>query len=508
MAATIDSVFRAWAASIPDRAALCFPADAVSYAQLDAWVGRVAVHFVACGARPGDRICIYAENSLEWCVAALAAIRIGGIVTGLLSRMVAAELAYPIGNYLPAIIVVDGDGADRLREALMAQPRGNGQGAQPQIVPIEQIAALRTGPASDVVRDLSPEAPAVIIPTSGSAGRSKGVVQMHRSIIEYNCAFFLNDPIDDGARMLIVPPFGTAGGCLQMLQILMQGGTGYVIPKFAAEEALQIIQRERISIFLGAPIFFSRIADCPDFADADLSCLKITYTGGAAVATKLLKLWAGKGVILRQLYGQTECGGIGTVNSRELAITHPEMCGRGGPLRDIAIIDDAGARCASGQAGQIILRCAGMMSGYWNDPETTAQALVDGWLRTGDIGCIDDQGLLKFIERAKDIIISGGLNISASEVERVILECHGIEEVAVIAAPDEKFGETPLAIIRYEPGSGLSIPELLEHCANQLSSYKVPKHIQVHPEALPRLANGKIAKQELRRQYPGTTSLE
>jgi fatty-acyl-CoA synthase len=268
---------------------------------------------------------------------------------------------------------------------------------------------------------------------------------------------------------------------------------------------LRLITQERINIFCGAPIFFQRIADCPSFGEADVTDIRIAHTGGAAVPVDLLKIWANKGVIVRQIYGQTEIGGCGVVNPRRYALSHPDKCGHGSALKDLAIIDADGKFLAAGEQGQIVMRGYGLMLGYWNNPEATAETIVDGWLRTGDIGVIDELGLLKMIDRAKDIIISGGLNISAAEVERVLLEVPGVTEAAVIAAPDEKFGETPFAIVHAT--TDVSIPIIVAHCAASLSGYKIPRYMVLSAEPLPRLATGKISKPALRRLYPTAASL-
>jgi acyl-CoA synthetase (AMP-forming)/AMP-acid ligase II len=508
MPATIDNMLRWWGTEDADRPALSLAGDTVTYGGLDAWVGRVASCFAGAGLGVGERVSIYAENSLEWCVSALATIRAGAIVTGLHSKMVPAEVAYLLADYAPAIVLADVETTVRLGEIGNLTSKAGEPVGFPLLISIEAVRALRFGDASDVRRELDPDAAAVIITTSGSTARPKGVIQSHRSLIDYSCASVLEDPIDVAhPKMLIVPPLSTAGGCLQFMQIVIRGGTGYLVSKFDADEVLELIERERITIFLAVPIFFQRIAACPRFEAADVSCIKIAYTGGAAVPVNLLRVWAEKGVLVRQLYGQTECGGIGVVNPRRYALTHPDKCGYGGALKDVAIIDDAGRFLPPGQQGQIVLRGPGTMLGYWNNPEATAEALVDGWLRTGDLGVIDEIGLLKFVDRARDLIISGGLNISAAEVERVIMQYPGVEEVAVIAAADEKFGETPLAIIYPAAGTEISIAALIDHCNVSLSAYKVPRYVAVSEQPLPRLAMGKISKPELRQRYSASGNL-
>jgi fatty-acyl-CoA synthase len=203
--------------------------------------------------------------------------------------------------------------------------------------------------------------------------------------------------------------------------------------------------------------------------------------------------------VLRHVYGSTEAGG-GWGARDDVAIAHPEKCGRGGIFTDYAIRGEGGGFAPPGVTGEILVRSACLMAGYWNNPEATRDAVQNGWLRTGDLGVIDDTGNLTFVDRLKDIIISGGLNIAAAEVERVISAIGGVTEVAVIAANDPQFGETPLAVVHATPGS-VTVAEIIEACNRQLSNYKVPRYVAMEDEPLPRLPSGKISKRALREKY-------
>lgn len=500
MPTTIDSVLRWWGREKPDQVALSQSGDGVTYAELNDWVGRVASRFADAGLHRGNRMCIYSVNRMEWAVAALATLRVGGVLAGINSKMVPDEVAYLLGDYAPVLLVADADGAAKYGQigALISR---TGEGiSSPALIGIEDIAGLRRGEPRDVQVDVDPDAPAVIVTTSGSTARPKGVMYSNHSVIDHVSAFVMEDPLNtQPATMLIVAPFNTSAGGMLLLHILLQGGTGFFESEFDPARALKTIEDNQVAIFCGAPIFLQRIAECPRFAEADISCVKISYTGGAAVPTKLLQAWADKGVIVRQMYGQTETGGWGVTNPRRYALSDPDRCGYGGPTRDIAIVDADGKALPPGEQGQILLRGPGTMLGYWNDPAATAATLKDGWLHTGDIGVVDERGLLKFVDRAKDIIISGGLNISAAEVERVIMEFSGVEEVAVLAVPDEKFGETPFAVVHGR--DTLDVASLVQHCNARLSSYKVPRYVVVSGEPLPRLATGKISKPALRIQH-------
>ena len=505
MPLTIDNMVRWWGTEKPTLTAICQGEDRVSFAELNEWVGRVAALFVDDGLQIGERVCISGENSIEWCVAALATLRAGGVVAGLNAKMVMAEVSYLLGDYAPHLLVEDMETAKRLSPLEQISDKEGNRVALPRRISMQSIAKLRQGIRRDVRRDVDPDAVAVIITTSGSTARPKGVMFSNRSMIEHVAAFRFEEPVDvEEPKMFIVAPFSTTGGGMLLIHSLIQGGTAYFESRFNPDQVLDVIARERVTIFCATPIFFQRMAESVRFADADVSSIKISLTGGAAVAPKLLRIWADKGVLVRQLYSQSETGGWGTNNPRRFALSHPDRCGRGGPNRDIAVIDEAGNLLGPGEQGQIIIRGPGQMLGYWNNPVATAETLVSGWLHTGDLGVIDDQGLLKFVDRMKDIIISGGLNISAAEIERVISEIPEVDEVAVIAAPDQKFGETPMAVVHVS--RSISASTVIEHCEKHLSNYKVPRYVMFEDAPLPRLAAGKISKPALRERYAGTVS--
>jgi acyl-CoA synthetase (AMP-forming)/AMP-acid ligase II len=367
------------------------------------------------------------------------------------------------------------------------------------------IAALRDGEPADVAASCDDDALALLITTSGSTARPKGVMFSQKAMISSNSWQAIADPMPGAYRRFVIAPMSTSAGTFSLLHTLLCGGTAYLEGGFDADYGVALIARERISFIACSPIFFQRMADSPVFADADLSSVHIAHTGGAAVPEALLRIWAGKGVMLRQLYGQTECGGTGVVNSRAFAMTKPESCGGSSMFTDVAIVDRTGRPVPRGELGEIALRGPGFMLGYWNNPEATQKALVDGWLRTGDIGVLDEMGHLRMVDRLKDIIISGGLNISAAEIERVLTDMAGVDEVAVIAARDDRFGEVPMAVIH-----GPAAPPtaaIIDHCNIHLSAYKVPRYLVRSDDPLPRLASGKISKPELRGRYGGANPL-
>jgi fatty-acyl-CoA synthase len=484
-----------WAANRTDVPAIVTPGDQVTFAELDSWGEAIAEWLVAQGLQMGDRVSIFAVNSLEWCILSQGILRAGGLLAPVNPRYTLSEATYMVGKLQSKFIFCDPEREPVAQEIARVHPFT-------QIRRVGEITALRhrKTEAISARQAITPDTPIVIISTSGSTARPKGVVYSHRTMMSYILEFSLAEPrAVDHARLLLFAPLSTSAGFVLLTQFLAYGGTLYVDETFDPARALKRVKEDKITALMGAPVFFERIAACDGFEAADLSNVRLTSVGGARVSRQLLETYMKKGALLRQIYGQTEAGGQCTINTPEASVTHPEKCGRGMPFTRVATMDPAGNICPPGQPGEIVIQGPSIMVGYWDDPEETAKALLNGWLHSGDLGVIDADGLLTMLDRLKDIIISGGLNISAAEVERVVSEFPGIEEVAAIAAKDARFGETTLAVI-YTRGA-VDVAQLIAHCNLHLSDFKVPRYVVVEKDPLPRLATGKIAKPALRTKY-------
>lgn len=489
MSQTISSAIAWWSKTTPDTVAIHIEGDQLTYRAYHEWANRVALKLIGMGFKPGDRVGIASGNSMAYCALILGVMRAAGIVLPISVRLTAHEIGEIVADTTPAFVFADTPSQAKL--AAVDVP----------VFDLAEIAALRSGPRQVADLDLDPDAPVAIITTSGSTAKPKGVVYSNRSMINHASEFALHLPncTGPGVRTLTCMPLSTSGGFVQLTMFSLLGCSLYFEAVFDAERCLALIMDERINVFGGAPIFAERIAACARFAEADLSSLRLVTVGGAAVTRALLAVWQRKGVVLRQMYGQTEVGGFATIMPAEQAKDRPEQCGRGGIFTDIRILGDDGQLCDPGQPGEILLRGPGMMLGYWNNPQATAEVMRAGWLHTGDIGMLDEDGMLTFVDRKKDIIISGGLNISAAEVERTIIEFEGVEEVVVIAAADQKFGETPMAVVY--ANRPITIDALIAHCNTRLANYKVPRYVVVLNQPLPRLATGKLSKVAIRHQY-------
>ena len=501
-----------WAQEMPDEPAIVCGDAAVSYGELDGWVSRVAAWYAERGIAVGDRIGVIGSNSLQWCVAALGAIRAGAILVPLNMRLVADELADLVAGSTPALVVAEAcltttmdavasrSGSRRTCRGDTPHPPGRAHNFE--LVDLGFVDELRSGPATAFRCDVDADQPAVIVYTSGTTAKPKGVIFSHTTTFNFISEWALVEPdFTRGMRLLMVLPIHGAPGTLWgLVHTLVHGGTFFLEAAFDPANTVRKLAEHNITVFLGVPLLYEAMAATPEFEMADLSQLRVTHVGGARVPVPLLKRWQDKGVLLRQIYGLTESGGSITVNPRRFAIDKPEMCGRGGPFTRFKTVRPDGTLCEAGEEGEIFIQGPAVTPGYWNDPEATSQAFVDGWLRTGDLGVIDEDGLLRMVDRLKDMIISGGINIAPAEIEATIAAIDGVEEVAVIPVPDEKFGETPAAIVKL--GRPVPVETIVAHCAEHLADYKVPRYIVELDKPLPRMASGKIAKRILKELLP------
>jgi fatty-acyl-CoA synthase len=499
MAATLTSALRWWARTKGDQPALLLDDDVLDYRGLQDWTSRVGRMLVERGVRPGDRVGVLGANSLEWCAAAVGVLKAGAVLVPLNSRLVAPEL-HKITTEAGARIIL----ADPALEAVAKEVTT--LAADLEHIGLGAVADLRTGGVDDFVADVEPDAPTMVIFTSGSTGVPKGVVCTNRTLLSIVFeASLTEEGLRPGGRTLLVLPLAFTPGLvwgLAMTTVL--GGQLVIERELNPARAVALLERHRITALFGVPLIFGAIASAENFATADLSALSSAFTGGAAVPVPLLAAWAAKGVSLRQIYGMTEAGGVATGTLVRDAATHPDTCGTGSIFTEFRVLRADGSEADPDESGEIVLRGPGMTPGYWQDPETTAAAIRDGWLHSGDLGARTADGRLRFVDRLKDLIITGGINVSPGEIEAVLCAIDGVAEAVVISAPDEKFGETPAAIV--VANGPLDVATVIEACNAALSSYKVPRYVVIRTDPLPRLPNGKVAKVAVREEYRDVAS--
>ena len=503
MTTLVTDPLRWWGMNAPDHPAIVFDGqDTVSYQEIDRWTDNVASQLVARGVKPGDRVGIVGPNSLEWCAGALGALKAGAIVAPYSHRLLAAELVHLVSTSEPVVVLADEEHRERMEQV-------GASGLAFELVSLDVVRGLRGTAHQPFPRvELDPDQPAVIVFTSGTTAQPKGVIYSHRTTLSFIFEWSLMEPVlRQGVRMIFVLSLAGAPGLLwAILHMLTHGGTVFLETGFEPRTALKRLVDEHIQVMMGVPVLFEQIAALPEFAEADLSSLVATTVGGARVPRPTLEAWLGKGVSLRQIYGMTELGGSSTANPREQALDRPESVGRGSMFTRHRVVRPDGTDCDPEEPGEIIVRGPSVTPGYWRNEEATKEALRDGWFHSGDIGTFDADGYLRMVDRMKDMIITGGYNVAPSEIETVIYQIDGVEEVAVIAVDDTKFGETPAAIIRatrpIEPA------DVVAHCNDRISGYKVPRYVVLVDEPLPRMPSGKIAKRELLERFADLPSTQ
>lgn len=496
MTATVGSALSWWARCKGDHTAAIVGADAVTYRELQYWSGRIARHLTDGGVQPGDRVGLLSPNAIQWPAAALGILKSGAVLVPLNARLKPAEIRKVADDAgITLVIASTALAAVATQAAALGLPFA--------VLHFDLIDTHRVGADDDHSVERPADQPLAIIFTSGSTGQSKGVILTTQTLLSI---VLENTLTQEGFRpgnvaLLLLPLAFTPGLVYGLLMTTILGGTLIIEPDLNASRAVKLIEKHRVQTLFGVPVIFESLSRAEEFDSADLSSIQTAVVGGAAVPVDLLYRWAAKGVLLRQIYGMTEAGGVATATLSTEALDHPGSCGSGSIFTDVKVMTEDGTLAEPGVHGEIVVRGPMVTPGYWADPVTTDAAIRDGWLHSGDIGVTDADGRITFVDRMKDLIISGGINISPVEIEGVIGALPAVAEVVVIAATDERWGETPAAIITVTEQTALDEGTVVAHCREQLSDYKVPRYVVLRTEALPRLPSGKIDKRAIRAQY-------
>jgi acyl-CoA synthetase (AMP-forming)/AMP-acid ligase II len=525
--ATIPAILRAAAAAAPATDAVVDGDVRWSYAELSAEVDRFARAAIAAGLQPGDRAGLWAPNSAQWVIAALGIQAAGGILVPINTRFKGDEARYALGKVRAAMLVVaDGflgvEYLDMLRDGDVAGTTAERPvPALPHlctvvtIEPTEDPAALgwddflaRAESVAQAEVDrrvaaLTPDDVADILFTSGTTGYPKGAMVTHGSNARVNRAWGDMTGLLPGDRYLLVNPFFHSFGYRAgILACLIRGATIVPMAVFDAEAVLEVVERERITVFPGAPTVYTTLLNHPAFAEHDLSSVRLAVTGAAVVPEVLVERMRSelgfRDVITA--YGLTESCGTATVCPPDTDLQRlTTSCGQAIPGTEVAIVDPgSNTLLPAGQTGEVVIRGYNVMLGYFEDPQATAQAIdSDGWLHTGDVGWMDDEGFLRITDRIKDVFMVGGFNVYPAEVERLIVAHPSVADVAVIGVPDERMGEVGHAYVLARTGTQPTEAELLEYCRGAMANFKVPRRITI-VDQLPRNPAGKVQKFRLR----------
>lgn len=505
---TVPAALDRFARQLPDHDALVTEERSFTAAALRDEVHRAAAALIALGVRAGDRVAIWSPNTWHWVVACLAIHHAGAAMVPLNTRYTAAEAGDILARVEAPVLFGMGEflGHDRVAEldraALPAlrhvvripiDARETGAGSWDEFVAsgtdLEAVAARAAAVTPADVSD--------ILFTSGTTGRSKGVLCAHRQSLSASAAWAANGKITDADRYLCINPFfhnfGYKAGILACLQT---GATLIPHLTFDPLRALQAIEQHRVTVLPGPPTIYQTLLDHPARDDYDLGSLRFAVTGAATVPVVLVERMQSEldiDIVLTA-YGLTEANGMGTMcRADDDAVTVATTCGR--PFADFELRIDSGE---SGESGEVLLRGPNVMLGYLDDPAATAAAIDgDGWLHTGDIGVLDAAGNLRITDRLKDMYICGGFNVYPAEIEQVLARLDGVADAAVIGVPDERLGEIGRAYLVTRPGAQLDEQSVIAYTREHLANFKAPRSVRF-VDALPRNAGGKVVKPQLR----------
>ena len=515
---TIPAATAAAAEEHGQRLALVDGDTQYTYAELAEAVRTLAAALVASGIARGDRVSVWAPNSAEWVVAALGTFEAGAVLVPINTRFKGAEAADVVRRSGARVLVTV---TDFLGTDYVAMLRSVGD------LPALETVVVARGPVADGtvawsalldratpqareevarrVADLGPEDPSDILFTSGTTGVPKGVVQTHGRTLTVGSDWVAMTGLTAGDRYLMVNPyfhmFGLKAG---ILPSLIAGATMLPEPVFDVDRVLARVEQERVTVLPGAPTLYQSILDHPERDRYDLSTLRVAVTGAADIPVQLIRR------VHEELpfqfvvtgYGLTEAGTAAATAPTDTPETIATTVGRARPGFSLRVVDDKGQDVASGEAGEILLRGGSVMSHYLDDPEATADTLsADGWLKTGDLGVVDENDCLRIVGRVKDMFIVGGFNAYPAEIENALLRHPDVQQAAVIGVPDQRMGEVGMAFVVLRQGAAIGPADVIAWSREQMANYKVPRYVEVVAD-LPLNATGKVVKDELRKRAP------
>ena len=468
------------------------------------------------GVEKGDRVAIAMRNFPEWISSFVAIVSVGGVAVPLNAWWQTEEIVFALDDSGSKVVIAD---EDRLRRMTAAE---DGEITAATIVVrssgdvpegVDKLEDVVTEGATMPAVDIAPDDDITILYTSGTTGRPKGAVSTHRAVLSALLAFAaraavgsLRDPVPadqapaQAVFMLPVPLFHVTGLVPVMLGSFVSGAKLVVTHRWDPDRALELIEREAVTNFVGVPTMSWDLLEAETFAERDTSSLRSVGGGGAPMPPELVKRIEDNFTLGRPGlgYGMTETNAYGPQNAGNDFVANPTSTGRTVPIMDVRVTDPDGNELPIGETGEIWFRGPNLIRGYWNRPDATAETIVDGWLRTGDLGRLDDEGFVYVSDRAKDMVLRGGENVYCAEVEAAIYEHPAVYECAVYGIPHERLGEEVAAHIMVKDGESLDAGELQRFMGERVAAFKIPSVITFVDEALPRNASGKILKRELR----------
>ncbi len=465
----------------------------LSFAELDAEACRAANVLRARGVRAGDRVAALLKNGLDYVALYYGAAKIGSILCAMNWRLTAQEIGYILGDSEPKLLVHDAEFAETVsaasRRDFWCYEAGAGGTWRED---------LDAASAQEGVAETSPDDPLVLVYTSGTTGRPKGAVLTHRQMFWASATMAASHDYRQGDVNLVTTPLFHVGG-LSFATLFVHMGATLLLPRaWDPGAALKLIAKEKVNHFFAVPAILRSLLAHPEFITADLSSLRWILCGGAAVPPDLIATIGRRGIPVQQTYGATETAGPATLV--DLAHVANKAGSAGLPYfhTELRIANVRNEEVPAGEIGEVQVRAPHVFAGYWRNVEASRAVFAGDWLKTGDLGRRDSDGYLFLVDRAKDVIITGGENVYPAEIETVLHEHPAIAEAAVFGVSDSEWGEVPCAAVVLRPGQTVTLEMLRDFCQGRLARYKQPRSLVVRAAPLPRNASGKVLKGELR----------
>jgi long-chain acyl-CoA synthetase len=475
-----------------DRTAIKLDDVEVTYQQVDEGSARVAGLLKAKGVEPGDRVGIMLPNVPYFALAYYGALRAGAVVVPMNVLLKGREVTFYLEDPEAKAVFAWGD----FEEA--ARTGADEAGAELILVkPGEFEQLLADAEPSRDVEDRSDDDTAVILYTSGTTGKPKGAELTHSNLLKNTEVIQgLADTSADDVVLGALPLFHSFGQTCGLNGTMAAGGMLSMIPRFDPGKALEIIQRDKVTIFQGVPTMYTAMLNHPEKDQYDLSCLRLCISGGSAMPVEIMKGFEETfGCKVLEGYGLSETSPVASFN-------HPDKERKPGTIGtpvqgvEMKVVDEEGKDVEQGEVGEIVIRGHNVMKGYWNRPDATEESIKDGWFHTGDMGKVDEDGYFSIVDRKKEMIIRGGYNVYPREIEEVLYEHPAVQEVAVIGVPDESMGEEVAAAIVLKQGEDVDEAAIKDYVKAEVANYKYPRKIWFTDE-LPKTATGKILKREI-----------
>jgi long-chain acyl-CoA synthetase len=493
------------AAQQPDKTAVIFRDQRTTYRELNERANQIANALIRLGIQPGDRVGLYMHNVPLFMEAYYGILKAGASVVPMNVLYKAGEVEYILNDSGARALLTFGPFAQvALAAAANASELRHVVVAAPQELPGALVwrTVIAEAPTNDPGVVVHPEQIAVICYTSGTTGRPKGAMLSHRNLLS-NCEQGMAIPQfatrPDDVVWLALPLFHIYAMNVGMNLAVMNTASMVVIERFEPQSSLEAIQKYRCTVLYGAPPMFVAWAQLPNLADYDLSSLRLISSGAAALPVPVLERFkALSGVDISEGYGLSEASPVVSTNVAGPVIK-PGTAGPALPGVEVKIVDEQGREIPRGESGELICRGANIMLGYWHQPEATAETLRDGWLHTGDIATMDEDGYITIVDRKKDMINVSGFNVYPREVEEVLFRHPAVADASVVQYPDPYQGESVMAFVVLKQDERATESEIIEYCRSQIATFKCPRRV-VFRDALPKNNTGKVLRRELREQ--------